>query len=1206
MGAKKKKKEKASKLPSSRASKLEEKKKKAAPPAPAPPPPPPPELELFEEVAAKPSKPQRRATAEAMGAKQREISVSEFFTKNRHLLGFDNPAKALLTTVKEAVDNALDACEEAGILPDLVIEIQELAETRFRVVIEDNGPGIVKPQIPKIFAKLLYGSKFHRLRQSLTAEQSVVVERDGRCERIPIGAFVDSHTVGEGEAVVDVSHLKMRVPAFDPRTLRYEWRSLSHVIRHERHNEVLEVRTQQGKRVRVTGCHSLFGYDSATRTVRAVEARSLKAGDYIVAPRRVPAASRATSVNLLDAMREDQLAARWAYVYRVPDAVITRLEARAKAIHDKRDGRARRYYRFADVYGGFVDVLDDSFNQYSEKRFLPAWLVKRLGLEHACCSSVLRTYHHGVPCEVPITWTLDADVMRFLGLYVAEGHSDRRQIAFTFAEHERTTHAAEIERTARRLGLRTTLEERDRHAIRVKVFGGLLDLVLPEWCGRGAKNKRIPSFVFGADRDARQHFLDALHQGDGHRFKRGDALVLVSVSERLAADVELLWLMQGVVAARRPPVTQKGLGRQTSVTHCVHVFGSDIAASRVYERHAQREQQNRYAMMPAQLLAAGAEGAEGTRVATTAEGIVRSLGLGLGPAGPSKALSIIQCAEPGRSYDVGALAQMTGQRVTRHLTKHMAQLGYLEEKDGSYVATPKVLELRRLIAHVGSLASSDVCFLRVEEIKRVDDANPYVYDLSVPGCENFVAGDGLLACHNSRGQQGIGISAAGLYAQLTTGKPVVITSKTGKGRPAFKIDLRIDTKRNQPDVVKDETVEWDKDHGTRVEMELTAAYRGGRTGVQEYIEQTVVANPHLELEYRPPKGEPMLFPRVTQELPREADEIKPHPHGVELGMFMAMLQDSPKSTVKMVLQADFSRVGPTIADEICTRAGVPTKKKANDLDHTEIERLHKALSEVKVKAPPSSCVVPIGEELLIEGLKRRFPLADFYVSTTRPPSVYRGNPFVVEVGLAWGGQLPAEEPAEIMRFANRVPLQYQPKACAISESVYDTNWRLYELQQPKGSLPIGPIAMAVHLASVWVPFTSEAKEAVAHYDELLREMKLALQECGRRLATHLRARERAVAEHRRLSLFQRYIPEVAAAMGAILESEPKKIEKSFFTTLPKFVKVDLDANGTASVPPPVLPTKEDKPAALPAGKPGKKGARKKKSEASEQLSLLGD
>ncbi len=178
-----------------------------------------------------------------------------------------------------------------------------------------------------------------------------------------------------------------------------------------------------------------------------------------------------------------------------------------------------------------------------------------------------------------------------------------------------------------------------------------------------------------------------------------------------------------------------------------------------------------------------------------------------------------------------------------------------------------------------------------------------------------------------------------------------------------------------------------------------------------------------------------------------------------------------------------------------------------------------------------TAVVPIGEALLVEGLKRRFPNAEFYVSTTRPPSVYRGNPFVVEGGLAFGGDLPLDEPADIMRFANRVPLQYQPKACAISESVYHTNWRGYELQQPKGSLPIAPMAIAVHLASVWVPFTSEAKEAVAHYDDLLREMKLAIQECGRKLASHIRARAHAEREQKRRSLFQKYIPEVAQALA---------------------------------------------------------------------------
>jgi DNA topoisomerase VI subunit B len=487
----------------------------------------------------------------------------------------------------------------------------------------------------------------------------------------------------------------------------------------------------------------------------------------------------------------------------------------------------------------------------------------------------------------------------------------------------------------------------------------------------------------------------------------------------------------------------------------------------------------------------------------------------------------------------------------------------------------------------------------------VEDNGPGIVKPQIPKIfAKLLYGSKFHRLKQSRGQQGIGISAAGLYGQLTTGKPVVITSKIGKGRPAFRIDLRIDTKRNQPDVVKEETAEWDKDHGTRVEIELVAAYRGGRTGVQEYLEQTAVANPHLALTYVSPKGERLEFPRVSGELPRDAEAIKPHPHGVELGMLHAMLQDSPGKSVKQVLVDDFSRVSPAVAQRVCEVAKVNPRMAAERLHGDELERLHKALGQVRVMAPPATAVVPIGEALLIEGLKRRFSRADFYASTTRPPAVYRGNPFVVEVGLAYGGDLPLDEPADIMRLANRVPLQYQPKACAISESVYQTNWRGYELAQPKGSLPVAPMVIAVHLASVWVPFTSEAKEAVAHYDELLREMKLAIQECGRKLAAYLRAHAHAKRDEMRRSLFEKYIPEVAQALSSILAVPLEKAENPFYAALPNFVRFADEAipkegsnGGGGSGAPPVNETKAAKPAKAAKGKgEGKKGG--------EQLTLV--
>src|SRR5216117_3120019 len=150
-------------------------------------------------LVAKPPAPPPRATVSAaeMGARQREISVSEFFTKNRHLLGFDNPRKALLTCVKEAVDNALDAAEEAGILPDVAVTLEVAPSngdapppasqaTRFRVTVTDNGPGIVRQQIPPIFAKLLYGSKFHRLRMS-RGQQGIGISAAGMYGQLTTG-----------------------------------------------------------------------------------------------------------------------------------------------------------------------------------------------------------------------------------------------------------------------------------------------------------------------------------------------------------------------------------------------------------------------------------------------------------------------------------------------------------------------------------------------------------------------------------------------------------------------------------------------------------------------------------------------------------------------------------------------------------------------------------------------------------------------------------------------------------------------------------------------------------------------------------------------------------------------------------------------------------------------------------------------------------
>jgi DNA topoisomerase-6 subunit B len=399
----------------------------------------------------------------------------------------------------------------------------------------------------------------------------------------------------------------------------------------------------------------------------------------------------------------------------------------------------------------------------------------------------------------------------------------------------------------------------------------------------------------------------------------------------------------------------------------------------------------------------------------------------------------------------------------------------------------------------------------------------------------------------ARGQQGIGISAAGMYGQLTTGKPIIITSKTSRNKPAHHYELEIDTQKNEPRVLVDDTVDWMVERGTRVEIELEAKYQKGRQSVEEYLEQTAIANPHVSLQLTMPDGQVLDYPRAADQLPAEAREIKPHPHGVELGMLIKMLHDTRAKTLRSFLHSDFSRVSLRVAKEICEQAKLYERSRPSRIARQEADKLFQAINETRIMNPPTDCLSPIGEALILAGLKKQIE-ADFYTAVTRPPAVYRGNPFQIEAGLAYGGSLPADGLARLLRYANRVPLLYQQAACAATRSVLTTSWRNYALQQSAGALPSGPLLILVHMASVWVPFTSESKEAIAHYPEIIKEIRLALQECGRRLSVFLRRRRKAAESERKKAYVQKYIPHIAIALREMLNLSASQ-EKTLISQL---------------------------------------------------------
>lgn len=482
----------------------------------------------------------------------------------------------------------------------------------------------------------------------------------------------------------------------------------------------------------------------------------------------------------------------------------------------------------------------------------------------------------------------------------------------------------------------------------------------------------------------------------------------------------------------------------------------------------------------------------------------------------------------------------------------------------------------------------------------------------------------------SRGQQGIGISAAGMYGLITTGKPMVIHTRPNAKKPAHHIELAMNTKTNRAEVTVDEETDdfpiarlrsltpgtrdldarseflspGDYPTGTSVSVELEGKYQRGRGSVDEFLELTAIANPHARISFVPPSrfsgaedteiaeegldfgkkrrkpapdsdskpdsssansadsalndstansalenitsesGGVTVFPRAVTDLPPETKEIQPHPRGVELGILLQMIKEAEAEaksfTLYNFLQEKFSRVSAQAAASFCQAIKATPRTKLADVDTHQAEKLFKVMQDAKLPPPPTDCLAPIGVRQLLAGLLKGVR-AEFYAASSRSPDIYRGRPFLIEAAIAFGGDLPADQQARVIRFANRVPLQYQQAACSSFKAVAETNWKNYDLQHPRGGAPVGPLVIMIHMASVWVPFTSESKEAIADYDEIRKEMRLALMECGRKLGTYLRKRQKMRREAERRDVFERYIGEVTKAISAITGDDPKKL-----------------------------------------------------------------
>jgi DNA topoisomerase-6 subunit B len=423
----------------------------------------------------------------------------------------------------------------------------------------------------------------------------------------------------------------------------------------------------------------------------------------------------------------------------------------------------------------------------------------------------------------------------------------------------------------------------------------------------------------------------------------------------------------------------------------------------------------------------------------------------------------------------------------------------------------------------------------------IEDNGPGIVKRQIPKIfGRLLYGSRFNVVRQSRGQQGIGISGAVMYAQVTTGKATRILSKIDEEHPAYDMELILDTKKNKAQIVKEDIVIWEKPRGTRVKLELRGKYvRERKQSIFEYLRRTSIVNPHASIVFTEPNGEVSNFDRVTDILPKPTQEIQPHPEGIELGTLLNMSKNTDAYKMTSFLVNEFSRVTYNTAREMCELAGVTGNQKPKSLKLDQAKSLLGAFKKVKLMSPPTDCLSPIGETLIKKSLKHELSglKPEFYSPpVTRDPIVVSGNPIQVEVGIVFGGQLPGDQQVEILRFANRVPLLYQQGACVTTHAIENIDWRKYGLEQRGGKgVPVGPAIILVHIASTNVPFTSESKDSIIENTELRKEIENALKFCGRKLKTHLNKKVQRDKIKEKFEIVQKVLPLLAERAAEVVK-----------------------------------------------------------------------
>ena len=385
----------------------------------------------------------------------------------------------------------------------------------------------------------------------------------------------------------------------------------------------------------------------------------------------------------------------------------------------------------------------------------------------------------------------------------------------------------------------------------------------------------------------------------------------------------------------------------------------------------------------------------------------------------------------------------------------------------------------------------------------------------------------------TRGMFGLGAKMVVLYSQITTGKPVeVYTSPIGSSR-IYAFRILIDVKENKPIVLY--RASWRKEsdwHGTVVRVVIEGDWGRAKAKVIDYVRRTAIIAPYAEIYFRDPDGNYYYYKRATTQMPRPPKETLPHPHGIDLETLKIMIKSSNTETLLDFLAKEFQGVGKVTAERFLKTLGLPLDKNPRTLSQEEVENLARALKTYNGFRPPrADHLSPIGSDIIKVGLYSILQ-PEFVEAVTRKPAVYEGHPFIVEIGIGYGGKVPPSDQPILLRFANKIPLLYDEKS-GVSWKVISENidWSHYEVSFP------AQLVILVHICGTKIPYRGVGKESIADVPIIEKEIENGIRNVARKLKRFIIQKRKQEEMQRKAITLIKYIPEIARSLVVLGRNE---------------------------------------------------------------------